>query len=142
MFSKASNNFLQYVLWADAISCLACGALQVIFTGSLSRHLGLPPFLLAATGFFLIAYGAVVAFLTLRAKVPAALIWPLIVGNVTWGVAAVLILLEGNIQVTLLGEGYIIAQALTVLILAQLQYLCVRPRKANGLASASRPSNQ
>lgn len=136
MFSKASHNFLHYVLWADAISCLACGALQIIFTRFLSQHLGLPLFLLADTGFFLLVYGIVVAFLALRARVPAALIWPLIVGNVTWGVAAAVTVLEGDMQVTVLGKGYIIAQALTVLILAQLQYLCVRARKATDLGSA------
>lgn len=143
MFSKIPHNVLRYVLWADAISCLACGLLQVTFTRLLSQHLGLSPSLMADTGLFLLVYGIVVAFLALRLQVPAALVWPLIVGNVTWGVAAVGILLGGHMQVTLLGNGYIIAQALTVLILARLQYRCVRPcNKLDHLAPARRQSNQ
>jgi hypothetical protein len=138
-----SRNFLRYALWADAISCLACGLIQVIFTRLLGQYLALPLALLADTGFFLLVYGAAVAFLALRARVPAALIWPLIVGNVIWGVAAVAVLLGGKVQATLLGNAYIIAQAMTVLMLARLQYLGVRPsRKLDHLAPARRQSNE
>jgi hypothetical protein len=143
MFSTVPRNVLRYVLWADAISCLACGLLQVVFTASLGQILGLPLTLLADTGLFLLVYGTVVGFLAMQARGRNAFIWLLIVGNVTWGVAAVGVLLGGNLQVTLLGKGYIIAQALTVLILARLQYLCVRPtKKLDHLAPARRQSNQ
>jgi hypothetical protein len=37
MLSKPSRAFLRYVLWADAISCLACGLLQVAFLASRTR---------------------------------------------------------------------------------------------------------
>jgi hypothetical protein len=120
---------LRYVLWADAISCLVCGLLQVAFARPLSQYSGLPPSLLAESGDFLLLYGAAVAFLATRTRtrVPGAVIWLLIVGNFAWGVASVLLLVAGDVQPTWLGKGYIIAQASTVLMLAQLQYLCVRP---------------
>ena len=70
--------------------------------------------------------GAVVAFLATRTQVSGAILGLLIVGNIVWGVLAVAILLEGDERITLLGKGYVTAQALTVLILAQLQYLLVR----------------
>jgi hypothetical protein len=131
MLSKPSHQLLRYVLWADAISCLACGVLQVAFTGSVSQYLGLPLTLLGVTGDFLLLYGAAVAFLAIRARAPTGIIWLLIVGNVAWGLAAVSILLEGDVRPTLLGKGYILAQTLTVLILARLQYVCVRPSKVH-----------
>ena len=126
MPAKTYQNFLRYVLWADAISCLVCAILQVALAGPLSSYLGLSENLLMGTGIFLLVYGAVVAFLATRTQVPVAILGLLIVGNIMWGVLAVAILLEGDARVTLLGKGYVTAQALTVLILAQLQYLFVR----------------
>jgi hypothetical protein len=126
MLSIPSNHFLRIVLWADAASCLICGLLQVSFVRPLSQYLGLAPALLAGTGDFLLLYGAAVAFLATRARAPAGIIWLLVVGNVAWGLAAVGILLAGDVQPTLLGKGYILAQALTVLLLARLQYICMR----------------
>ena len=81
---------------------------------------------MAGAGDFLLLYGAAVAFLATRARTPAVIIWLLVVGNIAWGVASVGILLAGDVQPTLLGKGYILAQALTVLLLAGLQYFCVR----------------
>ena len=123
---KTYQDFLRYVLWADAISCLVCGILQVALTGPLSSYFGLSENLLMGTGVFLLVYGAVVAFLATRKQVPCAIIGLLIVGNIAWGVLAVATLLGGDARITLLGKGYVTAQALTVLILAQLQYLLIR----------------
>ena len=120
---------LRIVLWADAASCLICGLLQVSFVRPLSQYLGLVPTLLAGTGEFLLLYGAAVAFLAMRARVPLAVIWLLIVGNIAWAVASVGLLLAGGVQPTFLGKGYIVVQALTVLILARLQYGCARAGK-------------
>jgi hypothetical protein len=123
---KIYQDFLRYVLWADAISCLVCGILQVALTGPLSSYFGLSENLLMGTGVFLLVYGAVVAFLATRKQVPGAIIGLLIVGNIAWGVLAVATLLGGDARITLLGKGYVTAQALTVLIPAQLQYLLIR----------------
>ena len=72
---KTSQHFVRYVLWADAISCLACGLLQVTLTSTLNVHLGLSQALLSGTGVFLLLWSAMVAFfatliyaLRLRAK--------------------------------------------------------------------------
>jgi hypothetical protein len=72
-----------------------------------------------------------VAFLAMRVRAPTAIVWLLVVGNIAWGVAAIGVLLEGDVHPTLLGKGYILAQTLTVLILARLQYVCVRPSKVH-----------
>jgi hypothetical protein len=129
------QNFLRYVLWGDAISCLACGILQLTLAGVLSLHFGLSQTLLTATGLFLLCYGAVVAVLAMRTPIPSAVVWLLIVGNIGWGVLAVGVLLEGDARMTLLGKAYIVVQALTVLILAHLQYFCVRGISAEQLTS-------
>jgi hypothetical protein len=119
-------NFLRYVLWADALSCLACGLLQVSFTATVSERLGLPAMLLADTGMFLLFYGAAVAFLATRIRTPSAIIWLLIFGNIGWAAACIALLLGGGLELTLLGKAYVVAQALAVGVLAELQYLGVR----------------
>jgi hypothetical protein len=136
MSVKTSPQFLRYVLWADAVSCLACGILQVGLTVALSSRFGLSQTLLFETGVFLLLYGTAVGFLATRNSVPKAILWVLIVGNVLWGVSAVGILLMGDARITLLGKGYIVAQALMVMILAQLQLFCARSGKAERLVPA------
>jgi hypothetical protein len=116
--------------------------LQVTLTGSLGKRFGLPLALLADTGVFLILYGTAVAFLAMRRQVPGAIVWLLIVGNVTWGVASVGVLLWGDVRLTLFGNGYIIMQASTVQMLAALQYFCVRQSNVGQFACAPQVSHE
>jgi hypothetical protein len=129
MLSKSTPRLLRYVLWADAISCLACGSLQVAFVGTLKHWLGVPAAMLIGTGQFLLIYGAAVAFLATRIRVPGAIIWFLIAGNSIWAVACLAILVGGDFDLTPLGNAYVIIQAFTVAALAQLQYLGLRQSK-------------
>ncbi len=126
----SSVSFLRYVLWADAISCLACGLLQVTLTTVLTERLGLPATLLADTGIFLAMYGAAVLFLATRTGVPSAIVWLLIAGNMAWALACIAVLL-GGAELTLFGKGYVVLQASAVAILAQLQYAALRYHKSS-----------
>jgi hypothetical protein len=128
---KSSDNFMRFVLWADAISCLACGFLQVSLTTVLSERLGLAATLLADTGIFLLLYGAVVLFLATRIRVASATVWLLIAGNMAWAVACIAILIGGAAELTLFGKGYVVLQASAVAILAQLQYAALRYHKSS-----------
>ena len=65
MSFASSPNYLRNVLLADALSCLATGALQLLFTDALVSLLRLPAPLLAGTGWFLLAYGAAVALVAM-----------------------------------------------------------------------------
>jgi hypothetical protein len=127
----SSDNFMRLVLWADAISCLACGLLQVSLTTVLSERLGLPATLLVDTGIFLLLYGAAVLFLATRIRVASAIVWLLIAGNMAWAVACIAILFGGAAELTLFGKGYIVLQASAVAILAQLQYAALRYYKSS-----------
>jgi|SRR5271163_2782608 len=127
----SSDNFMRFVLWADAISCLVCGLLQVSLATVLSERLGLPAALLADTGIFLLLYGAAVLFLATRIRVPSAIVWLLIAGNLAWAVACIAILFDGAAELTLFGKGYIVLQASAVAILAQLQYAALRYHKSS-----------
>ena len=122
----SSSHFLRNVLRADAISCVASGALQLLFTGLLARLLGLPEPLLLGTGAFLVVYAAAVAFISTREPIPRAIVWLLVAGNALWALGCVALLLGNAAAPTLLGQAYVLVQALIVAVLAELQYFGLR----------------
>ena len=118
--------FLRIVLIADAGSCVATGALQSLLTNSLAELFSLPVALLAATGWFLLAYAALVGTIALRDPLPRPLVWLLVAGNVSWGIACVLLLAGRWLAPTPWGAAWILAQAATVTVLAMLQWTGLR----------------
>lgn len=122
----SSPHFLRRVLWADAMSCLGCGLLQLAAPGALASWLGLPPALSLGTGTFLLVYGAFVGFLATRDPVPRPVVWLLVAGNLGWALGCVALLASGALPLTGLGQGYVLMQALTVAVLAELQWFGLR----------------
>lgn len=122
----ASPRFLPNVMWADTASCAATGALQVAFTDALARLTGLPAPLLMGTGVFLLAYAALAAFMASRSTPPRALIGLVVVGNFGWAVACVALLVSGMFPVTAVGVAWVLAQAVCVIVLAELQWTGLR----------------
>lgn len=122
----ASPRFLPNVMWADAASFAATGALQVAFTDALARLTGLPAPLLMGTGVFLLAYAALAAFMASRSTPPRALIGLVVVGNFGWAVACVALLVSGMFPVTAVGVAWVLAQAVCVIVLAELQWTGLR----------------
>lgn len=122
----ASPNFLRQVLRFDALSCLACGLLQLAFLRDMTQLLGLPAGLLSATGSFLLVFGVAVAWLSTREAIPRAAVWLVVAGNLGWAVACVVLLAGGVVSPTRLGVAYVALQALTVGLLAELQYFGLR----------------
>lgn len=122
----SSPHFLRNVLRVDALSCIGCGALQVAFPAAMAGLLNLPQALLAPTGEFLLAYAVVVAFVSTRNPVPRPFVWLLVAGNLGWALACVLLLVSGRFAPSLLGVAYVVVQALTVAVLAELQYFGLR----------------
>ena len=117
MMMFASPRFLRGVLWADAASCVASGALQLAALDALPRLLGLPQALLVDTGLFLVAYGLVAAWTATREAPPRNLIALFVLGNLAWaiGCGAVIALL----QPTTLGVAWVAAQAPGTQVLAE-----------------------
>lgn len=125
-------------MWADAASCAATGALQLALTGALARMTGLPAPLLLATGVFLLAYAGAAAWMASRAIPPRRLIGLVVVGNFGWAAACVVLLAVGGAALSPLGWAWVIAQALTVIVLAELQWMGLRRTRpaAGGVVAA------
>lgn len=128
----ASPRFLSRVMWVDAASCAATGALQVGLTDALARLTGLPAGLLLGSGLFLLAYAAAAAAMAGRATPPRTLIGLVVVGNFAWAAGCAALLASGLFAVTALGMAWVIAQAVTVVLLAEAQWMGLR---------ASRPAH-
>ena len=132
----ASPRFLRYVLLADALSCAACGALQVAATGRLAQLLALPSALLLETGLFLLMYATVVAFVGSRTPVPRAIVGVCIAGNYGWALACVLLLASEWVHPGGWGTAYVVLQAASVVVLAELQWFGLRRAPASALSAA------
>jgi hypothetical protein len=134
MSIAASPRFLRNVLFTDAASCLATGALQLLFTAWLAERLNLPTALLVGTGWFLLAFAATVAFIATRDPIPRAMVWLLVAGNFGWAIGCAALLATGWIEPTALGKAWIVAQAATVTVLAELQWAGLRRTRVQGWA--------
>ncbi|MBA2676167.1 hypothetical protein [Ramlibacter sp.] len=130
----ASPRFLRNVMLADAASCLATGALQLAFTGTLAELLHLPAPLLMESGIFLVAYAAVAAFVGLREPVPRGLVRLFAIGNFGWAIGCVLLLAMGGFAPTALGTAWVLAQLACVAVLGELQWMGLRRAPVVGWA--------
>ena len=128
----SSPRFLSHVMWADAASCAATGALQLAFTAPMARFTGLPAGLLAATGVFLLAYAAAAAWMASRATPPRTLIGLVALGNLGWAAGCALLLAAGPVHATVPGVAWVVAQAVTVVVLAELQWTGLRRTRRAG----------
>lgn len=121
-----SPRFLPRVMWLDAASCAATGALQLLFTAWMTQATGLPAALLTGSGIFVLAYALVGAGIASRPTPPRTLIGLVAVGNVGWALACAGLAFSGALPLTLLGKLWLGAQAVAVLVLAELQWTGLR----------------
>jgi hypothetical protein len=126
--------FLRRAIQADAIFSGASAVLLTLGAGELAPLLNLPEALLSETGLFLIAYTALVGWLGTRQAMPKALVVIVIAGNAAWTVASIALLFSGTVTPNLLGEAFVLVQAIVVGALGELQYVGWR-RSSDALAA-------
>jgi hypothetical protein len=126
--------FLRRAIQADAIFSGISAALLTFGAGELAPLLNLPEALLRETGLFLVAYAALVGWLGTRPSMPKALVVIVIAGNAAWTLASITLLFSGAVTPNLLGEIFVVMQAIAVGTLAELQYVGLR-RSSGALAA-------
>lgn len=126
--------FLSRVMWVDAASCAATGAVQLGLADTMARLTGLPPALLLGTGAFLLVYAALAAAMAARAEAPRTLIGLVVLGNFGWAAACAALLASGLFAVTALGMAWVIAQAVVVVLLAEAQWMGLRATRPGSRA--------
>ncbi len=118
--------FLRRAIQADAIFSGASALLLLSGAEMLAPLLNLPETLLRETGLFLVAYTALVGWLGTRPSMPKALVMIVIAGNAAWTIASIALLFSGAVTPNLLGEVFVVAQAIATGVLAELQYIGLR----------------
>jgi len=116
-----ASRLLKLALWADAAVSGAVAVLQLAAADAMSDWLHLPRVLFVETGAFLVAYTLLLVVLARSRAVPSALIGLVVLGNVGWAVGCVALLVSGALSPAPIGVGYLLAQALIVLLFAVLQ---------------------
>jgi hypothetical protein len=121
---------LRFALIADAAATAATGLLMVGAHQMLNTWLGIPTSLLWYAGLVLLPYAAIVGYLGTRTYVARTAVWVVIAANLAWAVDSALLVASGWIDLTMLGYGFVIAQALVVAAFAEVQYLGLRQSAA------------
>jgi hypothetical protein len=120
------STFLRRALLADAIFSGVSALVLTFGAGTFAKLLNLPEALLLETGLFLIAYAAFVGWLGTRRSTLKALVLLVIVGNAAWTLASIALLFSGAVSPNLLGQIFIVAQAIATGVFAELQYIGMR----------------
>ena len=126
--------FLRRALLADAIFSGISAVLMTFDAGAFASLLNLPEPLLRETGLFLIAYTALVGWLSTRQSTSKALVLIVVVGNAVWTLASIALLFSGLVNPNLLGEAAVVAQAIATGVFAELQYIGLR--RSSGVVAA------
>ena len=121
-----SSTFLRRVFAADALVSGASALLMSAGSLPLSALLSLPRPLLLGAGLVLVPYALLVGLLAARSRVPRVLVWGVIAANVLWAVGCVALVFESALEPTLLGEGFLVLQALVVIAFAELDFIGLR----------------
>jgi hypothetical protein len=117
---------LRRALQADTAFSGAGAAIFSLAAGELAPLFNLPEALLRETGLFLIAYAALVGWMSTRQSFPRILGGVVVVGNALWTLASVVLLFSGAVMPNLLGEAVVAVQAVATGALAELQYIGLR----------------
>ena len=118
----AVRAFLKLDALASGVLGVVLAALSVV----LEQPLGLPVGLLVPAGLFLVAFAAGLWYLSGREAVRRAAVSEVILINVLWVVASVVVVIAGWFSPTDLGTVFILLQAAAVGGFAALQYAAVR----------------
>jgi hypothetical protein len=132
MNSIRASSFLRRVLLVDAVSCGAMGLGMIAFTDLFARVLELPAQLLSEAGLVLLPFAAFLAFVASRPTPARFAVWAIIVLNVIWVVDSIVLLFTGWVAPNALGYAFVIAQAVVVAVLADLEYVGLKKSSSYG----------
>jgi hypothetical protein len=120
------SSFLRRALLADAAFSGVSALLLTFGAGMFASLLSLPEALLLETGLFLIAYAAFVGWLGTRQTTLKILVLIVVAGNAAWTLASIALLFSSAVSPNLLGEIFVVAQAIATGVFAELQYVGLR----------------
>jgi len=108
----------------DAATCIATGGLLTLAANPLAPVLGLSAVVLEYAGIGLFPIAAFMLWVATRSPIPATGGWLIVIGNLAWVVGSAVVLFASS--PTLLGYAFVIAQAVVVAALAELEFQGLR----------------
>ena len=136
MSYNQSPTFLRRALILDALASGATALLMIAGAGLVESLLGLPAALLRGAGLVLVPYAAFVVYAGTRDIISRSAVWMIIVANMAWAAASALLLVSGWVAPAALGYAFVIAQAVAVALLGELQYMGLRRGVRGPVATA------
>jgi hypothetical protein len=133
MLNIQSISFLRRILLADAFICAATGLLLLSASGILEPMLELSAAFMQNVGLVLLPIAGFIAYVGTRTEISRRLVWVVIFGNALWVIDSIALLMSGWVTPTLLGQAFIVTQAIAVAVIAKLEYFGLR-RAALSLA--------
>ncbi len=124
--SISVSPFLRNALVADAVATGATVILAIAGASVLGPLLGLPQGLLFWAGVALVPFVALLLVTARRTVVSRLVLIEIIAVNALWVVASFALLFSGSVEPNLLGIAFVTAQALTVALFAELQFMGLR----------------
>lgn len=130
------SNFLRYVLFADAATCVACGLLLSAGGIFLQGTTGLPASLMFYAGLSLFPFAAFLVYTATRKSISKTAVWLIIGLNLLWAIDSFLLLASGYVAPTTFGYVFVIFQAVGVLMFADLEFIGLRKAEVIGFKDA------
>ena len=118
--------FLRNILAADAAISGAAAILMIVGAPYLSPLLGLPAGLLFWAGVVLVPFVALLLATLRRQSVPRLIMIDIIAVNALWVAVSFGLLFSGLVSPNALGIAVVAVQAITVAVLAELQFVGMR----------------
>jgi hypothetical protein len=132
----APSALLRTALIIDAVASGAMGLLLAAASGPLSGLLGLPQPLLLGAGLVCLAWAAITGWLGRRSTLSRGVVWAVIILNALWVAESAFLLISGWVSPTMLGNVFVIGQALLVAGFTEAQYLGLKRSGKEQLAAA------
>jgi hypothetical protein len=133
MFTVTAST-LRRVLWLDAASGIGMGLSHLVLSEPLSGWTGIPATWLQLAALIVFGAASLAAWLATRADPPAGGVRLLALGNFAWVAASLWLAFGAVLPLTALGLGWVLAQAVVVLVMAELEW--TGARRAEGVAMA------
>lgn len=127
---------LRRALLADALASGAVAVLLVAVPSLLEGLLAIPATFLRWAGLILIPYVLLVALLGTRDTIAPGLAWMVVLANVAWVAASVLVLVMKSIEPNTLGLLFVLGQAAVVAALGAAQFAGLRQPDSTRIAAS------
>lgn len=126
------SRFVRNVFLADAVVSGAAAVVMLLGGHWLQAVLQLPAWLMLGGGATLVAYAALVGWLSRRDRIARPVVWAVLAVNLLWALDCAVLAWGGWLQPSVWGQLFLGAQVAAVLVFAELQYVCLRRAREPG----------